>query len=193
MASTTARMEVFKSTVSSRSGDYKLEVNLTKVNRGELLSLENPQYEQLMKKYPHLKSVEMDDTDTKSLLPVHVILIAGVCVRIKTDTRPQVGNQGEPVAERTKLGWVILSLGEEIDTAHMHACSLHKPAKWITRNCAGWMCWVLLTPHNMIKVKCTGNFESSCTAAKVDGMKQLYHGRAITHRSLQTSREVYVD
>ena len=30
MASTTARMEVFKSTVSSRSGDYKLEVNLTK-------------------------------------------------------------------------------------------------------------------------------------------------------------------
>ena len=32
MASTTVRMEVFKSTVSSRSGDYKLEVILTKVN-----------------------------------------------------------------------------------------------------------------------------------------------------------------
>ena len=34
-------------------------------------------------------------------------------------TRPQIGNQGEPVAERTKLGWGILSPGEEIDTAHM--------------------------------------------------------------------------
>ena len=78
MASTTARMEVFKSTVSSRSGDYKLEVNLTKVNRGELRSLENPQYEQLMKSYPHLKGVEMEDKDTKPLLPVHVILGAGV-------------------------------------------------------------------------------------------------------------------
>ena len=119
MASTTARMEVFKSTVSSRSGDYKLEVNLTKVNRGELLSLENPQYEQLMKSYSHLKGVEMEDKDTKPLLPVHVILGAGVYARIKTDTRPRIGNQGEPVAERTKLGWVILSPGEEIDTAHM--------------------------------------------------------------------------
>ena len=78
MASTTARMEVVKSTVSSRSGDYKLEVNLTKVNQGELLSLENPQYEQLMKSYPHLKSGEMEDKDTKPLLPVHVILGAGV-------------------------------------------------------------------------------------------------------------------
>jgi len=112
MASTTARMEVFKSTVSSRSGDDKLQVNLTKVNRGE-------QYEQLMKTYPHLKGVEMDDTDTKSLLPVHVILSAEVYARIKTDTRPRVGNQGEPVAEHTKLGWIVLSPGEEIDTAHM--------------------------------------------------------------------------
>ena len=119
MASTTAKMEIYKSTVSSKSGDYHLEVNLTKVNRGELLSLENPRYEQLMKTYSHLKGVEMDDIDTKPLLPVHVILGAGVFARIKTDTRPRIGNQGEPVAERTKLGWIILSPGEEIDTTHM--------------------------------------------------------------------------
>ena len=61
LASTTARMEIFKSTVSSRSGDYKLEVNLTKVNRAELNSLEKPQYEQSMKTYPYLKDVEMED------------------------------------------------------------------------------------------------------------------------------------
>ena len=42
MASATARMEIFKTTVSSKSGDYSLEVSLTKVNRGELLSLGIP-------------------------------------------------------------------------------------------------------------------------------------------------------
>ena len=113
MAATTAKMEVFKATVTLKSG----EVNLTKVNRVELLSLENPRYEQSMKTYLHLKGVEMDDTDSKPLLPVHVILGAGVYA--KTDMRPRIVNQGEPVAERTKLGWVILSPGEEIDTAHM--------------------------------------------------------------------------
>ena len=119
MASTTARMEINKTFVSSGSRDYSLEVNITKVNRGELLSLENPQYEQLMKTYSHLKGAEMDDKDSKPLLPVHIILGAGVFGRIQTDTRPQIGNQGEPVAERTKLGWVILSPGEEIDRTHM--------------------------------------------------------------------------
>lgn len=61
----------------------------------------------------------MGDTDTKPRLPGHVILDARVYGRIKTDTRPRIGNQGEPVAERTKLGWVILSPGEEFDSTHM--------------------------------------------------------------------------
>ena len=34
MASATTRMDIFKTTVSSRSGDYNLDVSLTKVNRG---------------------------------------------------------------------------------------------------------------------------------------------------------------
>ena len=36
MASTIARMETYKTTVLSKAGDYKLEVNFTKVNKGEL-------------------------------------------------------------------------------------------------------------------------------------------------------------
>ena len=43
MASATARMEIFKTTVSSKSGDYSLDVSLTKVNRGELLQLRESQ------------------------------------------------------------------------------------------------------------------------------------------------------
>ena len=85
MASVTARTEIFKTTVSFKSGDYSLDVSLTKVNRGELLSLENPRYEQLIKTYSHLRGVEMDDTDARPLLPIHVIQGTGVYARIKTD------------------------------------------------------------------------------------------------------------
>ena len=113
MASTTTRMEIHKSTISSKSGDYELEVDLVKVNKGTLLEVENPQYKKLIESYPHLKGVKMDDYDTKPYLPVHVILGAGEFAKIKTGTRPRVGNQGDPVAEYTKLGWFMLSPGEE--------------------------------------------------------------------------------
>lgn len=39
--------------------------------------------------------------------------------RIKTDARKRIGNQGEPVAERIKFGWTILSPGKQFDTTHM--------------------------------------------------------------------------
>ena len=81
MATSTARMEVFKTTVTSRSGDYEMQVNLTKVTKGELLSIENP-----MKTYPYLKDVQMDDKNAKPLLPVHAILGARLYARIQTDT-----------------------------------------------------------------------------------------------------------
>ena len=61
----------------------------------------------------------MDDADAKPLFPIHVILGTGVYARIKTDMRPCIGSQREPVAERTKFGWTILSPGKEFDTFHM--------------------------------------------------------------------------
>lgn len=83
MASATARMEIFKSTVSSKFGDYKLDISLTEVNQRELLSLKNPRYKQLVNTYSHLRGVEMDVTDAKPMLPIYVLLGAGVYDRIK--------------------------------------------------------------------------------------------------------------
>lgn len=114
-----AKMEIYKSIVSFKFGDYNLEVNFIKVNRGEFFSLENFRYEQLMKIYFYLKGVEMDDIDIKLLFLVYVILGVGVFVRIKIDIRLRIGNQGEFVVERIKLGWIIFFLGEEIDIIYM--------------------------------------------------------------------------
>ena len=61
----------------------------------------------------------MDDHNMKSQLPIHVILGSGEYARIKTATKPLIGGEGEPVAERTKLGWMILSPGAEFDKTKM--------------------------------------------------------------------------
>ena len=55
-------------------------------------------------------------THTKPHLPVHLVLGAGEYTRIKTATKPLVGREGEPIAEKTKLRWFIMSPGNEVDT-----------------------------------------------------------------------------
>ena len=89
--------------------------NLNKVNKRELLTLDNPNYDTVIAKYPHLKGVRMRDRDTKPQLPVHVVLGAGEYARIKTESRPHVGKDGEPIAELTKLGWFVMSPRQEFD------------------------------------------------------------------------------
>ena len=119
MATSTSRMETYKTTIASMSSDYELEVDFVKVEKATLLEIENPKYQQLIGTYPHLSGVKMDDTDTKSELPIHAIIGTGVYAKIKTNSQPRIGKQGEPVAEETKLGWIILSPGEVMDTATM--------------------------------------------------------------------------
>ena len=115
MSRAMARLETYQASLKSVCGEFEMEVNLIKVNKGELLEINNPHYDAVIAKYPHLKGVEMRDRDTKPQLPVHIILGAGEYARIKTDTRPRIGKEGEPVAERTKLGWFIMSPGQEFD------------------------------------------------------------------------------
>ena len=84
-----------------------------------LLTLDNPQYLDLLTQYSHLKGVVMDDTDTKQELPVHLILGTSEYTKIKTKTTPKLGKPGEPVAEFTQLGWTIMSPGKEADLTKM--------------------------------------------------------------------------
>ena len=115
ISSQVTKLEVYDTVVESLDGNYQFCVKLTKVNKGELLSIDNPKYEQLIDKYPHYQGVKIADRDVKEQLPVHVVLGSGEYARIKTNTKPQIGRDGEPVAEKTKLGWFIMSPGSEFD------------------------------------------------------------------------------
>ena len=92
---------------------------MTKVDKHELLSVDNPNYQKLIASYPHLQGVRIEDNDQKSKLPIHLILGASDYLCIKTDEPPRVGKTGDPVAEKTKFGWTIIAKGKEIDYTAM--------------------------------------------------------------------------
>ena len=113
------RLESYQLEIVSTNNDFKMKTNLIKVNKSELLSLDNPRYEELIQKYSHLKGVTIADRDNKPQLPVHVVLGSGEYARIKTENRPRVGKEDEPIAELTKLEWFLTSPGQEFDRTTM--------------------------------------------------------------------------
>ena len=115
MNSTTKNIDVFKVQIESVYREVSFEVELCKVERRELLKLPNPYYADLIKRYHHLKGITIDDNDQKKELPIHVVLGASDYSRIKTMMKPRIGQPGEPVAEKTQLGWTIISPGRELE------------------------------------------------------------------------------
>ena len=99
LGAVTKQVEIFQVQVSSTSGDFCLDTEVTKVDKSQLLSLENPRYEQCLAKYAHLKGIEMEDKDSKDIMPVHLILGASDYAKIKTETAACVGALGEPIGE----------------------------------------------------------------------------------------------
>lgn len=76
--------EVELSTIENKgtSSKFSMSVEVTKVNKGELVFIDNPKYQQLITGNPHLKGVVMEDQC------MHVILGASEYAKLKTDTAP---------------------------------------------------------------------------------------------------------
>ena len=100
----TALMEIFDAKISSIDGNFELDAKLTKVNKSELLTINNPEYDVLIGRYQHLNAVRMDDKDTKDKLPIHVILGISEYAQIKTRSKPLVGGPGELWRNRRSSG-----------------------------------------------------------------------------------------
>ncbi|XP_066029903.1 uncharacterized protein [Pocillopora verrucosa] len=112
-------IDIYGLQIRSVDGKFTLEAEVNKVDRNELLTLENPKCAEIVAQFSHLKGVATNDNDEKAMLPVHLILGTNEYAKIKTGARPRVGRSGEPVAEYTKFGWTILSPGTELDLSNM--------------------------------------------------------------------------
>ena len=170
----TKRNELYDVNVSDTNGNHTIPLNVTRVERAELLSVENSSYTEMIHRYQHLKGVKMEDTARKSLLPVHVILRASDYAKIKTREAQRTGAIGEPVAEYTRFGWAILSPGSEADLDSM---SLAHP---VTMNrFTGLTSLDLKTPLMETGMSSMLNSPNSSSAVLRDGMRQSFPGREI--------------
>ena len=77
------RVEIYELTISDTKENCVIPVQATRVDRRELLLVKNPRYPELIRKYSHLGGVEMEDTDIKNFLPVHIIHGASEYAKIK--------------------------------------------------------------------------------------------------------------
>ncbi len=119
LGSVTKLIQIYEIRVKSLEYEFALDVTVSKVDRKSLLNLENPKYEQLITKYSHLQAVEMIDKDQKEMLPVHLVLGTNEYAQMKTETAPKIDREGEPIAEKTKFGWTLMSPGKEFNLSEM--------------------------------------------------------------------------
>ena len=113
MSSRLTKLETYSTVIESMDGSFQMNVPLIKVNKAELLTIDNPKYEQMIRGNRHLKGIKINDCDEKPQLPIHVVLGVSEYARIKTETKPRVGGDREPIGELTKMGWFIMSPGKE--------------------------------------------------------------------------------
>ena len=92
LGTVTREMEISTINVEALDEKFEMKVNVTKVDKNELLNVDNPKYEELIASYEHLKGIRVEDNDQKLKLPIHLILGASDYLCIKTDEPPRVGN-----------------------------------------------------------------------------------------------------
>lgn len=120
LGTSTRDVELATIEIAEINGTFSMPVEVTKVEKGELLLLDNPNYQETIERNPHLAGVVMHDVDTKSRLPVHIILGAGEYTKLKTTSAPKIGEPGQPVAKLTRFAWTIMSSGKEpLDVTNM--------------------------------------------------------------------------
>ena len=64
---------------------HSFNTELNKLEREVFLTLPNPEYSKILKKYQHLRKVHMNDTDEKEQLPVHIVLGASNFAKIQIE------------------------------------------------------------------------------------------------------------
>ena len=104
MSSATKRIEAYYFEASNTKRTFSLKVDVTKVEKGKLLSLPYPKYKETISKFEHFRGIVIEDTDEKEELPVHMIIGTSELSKIKTHKTK--GRKTGRTRSRTYSVWV---------------------------------------------------------------------------------------
>ena len=179
LTSWAARIEIYSANMESLDGKFNINVERLRVDKAEFMSVKNPQYNKFLEKYNHLKGVKLSVRDTSPEIPIHVVLGASDNAMVKTTTAQKVGLPGQPITERTLLGWIVMSPGsEEVDSSVLLTKSTSMDYEQL---CA-----------ETTSRQYTKNSRSSCSEMNLDGVKPNYPGKGTTLPCLPTKLAVSV-
>ena len=119
IANTFKTFNIYHLEISDDNGTLLLETELIQVDLDVIMTISNPQHQDVIKKYSHLKGVKIANEDIKKELLVQIILGGSDCSRIKASTETRVGNPGEPIGEYTRLGSTLMSPGKVTEHEYM--------------------------------------------------------------------------
>ena len=79
----TKKVEVFEIQIQDVTSNINFTTKVSKVEKGILTNILNPQYEVMINQFQCLKDIRLKGTDTKSSLPIHVIQVNILRLRYK--------------------------------------------------------------------------------------------------------------
>ena len=87
MNSSSKKITIYSVQISDTKHQFSFQTELHKPEKSVLVTLPNPKYLELQNKYQHLKDLEMNDNDPKTVLPVRIISGVNDYTKIKTQER----------------------------------------------------------------------------------------------------------
>ena len=115
MSSTNTKVDIYDLDLHSLNTRFSTTCEVSKVQKDVLLMIPNPNYKMMQETFHHLRGINFNDEIDKDELQVHMIIGVDVYCKIKVKKEPRIKEPGQPVAELTKFGWVLMSPGEEIN------------------------------------------------------------------------------
>ena len=68
------KIPVYSVEMEDINSKFSFKTEISKLEKSVLLELPNPNYRQIQNNYQHLRDITLNDYDTKSELPIHIIL-----------------------------------------------------------------------------------------------------------------------